>query len=482
MEQEIQQETEALLLAQDVLRSTRASLLLHLRFLENALFRLQPEPARTTFATNGAQLYYGFSFLFSAYRRSPAHLMRGYLHTLMHCIFRHPFVSGAVNRKMWDLAADVAVEAVIEDLHLRAFDEERAQRLRPYLRKLRDAGVHLTAEKLYRYFLAHPDQQAEFAEMMSVFTFCDHSCWYTPLTDQTGAEDADGSEDGTEDSGPVPESSGCNGSKPQDASAGADAFCTAANAHGSQLDEKWAETSRHIQIDLETFAREAGETAGSFLQDLRALNRERYDYRSFLLRFAQPREVMKVSEDEFDYIFYTYGLQLYGNVPLIEPLEYREDRRIREFAIVIDTSGSTSGDLVQAFLQKTYNILKTTETFDSRMRLRVIQADAAVQESRLLQSLEEIEVYMRQFRIRGGGGTDFRPAFAHVDDLIHTGEMRHLRGLIYFTDGYGTFPEKQPPYDSAFVFVRDTGLDSEPPPVPPWAIKLVLDMDEIAVI
>ena len=39
----------------------------------------------------------------------------------------------------------------------------------------------------------------------------------------------------------------------------------------------------------------------------------------------------------------------YGNVPLVEPLEYRDDKRIREFVIAIDTSGSVQGDIVQSF-------------------------------------------------------------------------------------------------------------------------------------
>ena len=48
--------------------------------------------------------------------------------------------------------------------------------------------------------------------------------------------------------------------------------------------------------------------------------------------------------------------------------------------------------------------------------------------------------------------------------------------MIYFTDGYGTFPARKPDYDAAFVFVDDDAADVK---VPPWAIKLVLRTDEI---
>ena len=181
-------------------------------------------------------------------------------------------------------------------------------------------------------------------------------------------------------------------------------------------------------------------------------------------------------EEEFDYIFYTYGLKLYENMPLVEPLEYKESRRIREFVIAIDTSASTSGDLVQKFLQKTYNILKSTESYFSRVNIHIIQCDADIQEHVKITSEEEFDRYINSMDILGLGGTDFRPVFRLVDDLIEAGEFSDLRGLIYFTDGYGTFPAYKPVYQTAFVFLDDEYRDPE---VPPWAIKLVLQDDEI---
>ena len=44
--------------------------------------------------------------------------------------------------------------------------------------------------------------------------------------------------------------------------------------------------------------------------------RDDVDYRAFLRRFAAPREVAAVDADAFDYGFYSYGLRLYGNMPL----------------------------------------------------------------------------------------------------------------------------------------------------------------------
>ena len=78
--------------------------------------------------------------------------------------------------------------------------------------------------------------------------------------------------------------------------------------------------------------------------------------------------------------------------------------------------------------------------------------------------------------IKGLGGTDFRPVFSYVDQLVREKAFTNLKGMIYFTDGMGTFPAKKPDYQTAFVFVRD---EFNNPDVPPWAIKLVLEKEEI---
>ena len=121
-------------------------------------------------------------------------------------------------------------------------------------------------------------------------------------------------------------------------------------------------------------------------------------------------------------------------------------------------------------------MLKSTESFFSKINLHIIQCDAAVQEDVKITCQEEFDAYLESMTIRGLGGTDFRPVFAHVDALRDQGEFQNLKGLIYFTDGYGTFPAKKPDYDAAFVFV-DEGVNNYD--VPPWAIKLVLRRNEI---
>jgi predicted metal-dependent peptidase len=120
--------------------------------------------------------------------------------------------------------------------------------------------------------------------------------------------------------------------------------------------------------------------------------------------------------------------------------------------------------------------LKSTESFFSKINLHIIQCDAEIQEDKKITCQEEFDEYLKTMQIHGLGGTDFRPVFSYVDTLVQDGEFTNLKGLIYFTDGYGAFPAKMPDYDTAFVFVED---EYNNPDVPPWAIKLVLQKDEI---
>ena len=167
---------------------------------------------------------------------------------------------------------------------------------------------------------------------------------------------------------------------------------------------------------------------------------------------------MAVDGDAFDYIFYTYGLQLYGNMPLVEPPETKEEKRIEDFVIAVDTSMSTSGALVREFLACTYAILRSTETFTRKVNIRILQCDDQVRADTVIHDLEELKTYMENFQLAGGSATDFRPVFAYVAQLQAQGEFTNLRGLVYFTDGMGIYPKKRPPYDTAFVLLEEPPL------------------------
>lgn len=458
-------------LAQDVLRLSRNILLVNLRFLDAALSQFTYSPAPGLLATDGRRIYYDAKPLLRNYRQEQERPVRDYLHMVLHCVFRHNFVNTLLDLNCWDLACDMAVEAIINELNLQSTASVRRHRQASLLEQVQSEVAPLTAEKIYRYYLDQHLSPDQIALLREDFCADDHRIWYLPPKQAAALTGYAGKENSAQGGGDP------NGEKDDDGSADqtSQTLQTHWNAKVS-LPQIWKDIAERIQTDLETFSKQRGDQAGGLLQSLRAVNREKYDYTAFLKKFAVLGEAMKVNDDEFDYIFYTYGLKLYGNMPLIEPLEYKEVKRIREFVVAIDTSGSVAGELVQKFMQKTYNILKQEESYFKKINLHMIQCDAEIQEDVKITSQEEFERYIKTVQMRGFGGTDFRPVFSYVEELRRAKEFHNLKGLIYLTDGYGVFPEKKPDYSTAFVFINE---QYEIPDVPPWAIKLVLQPEEI---
>ena len=115
-------------------------------------------------------------------------------------------------------------------------------------------------------------------------------------------------------------------------------------------------------------------------------------------------------------------------------------------------------------------------SFTERVEIYLIQCDAEVQSVERLTSLDQLHELIPRLKLRGFGGTDFRPVFAYVDRLLEEKKLTNLNGLLYFTDGVGTYPEKSPAYKTAFIFNRDDHIS---PHVPSWAIRAVLTTDNI---
>lgn len=480
--------------ALDVLMLARNTLIVHLRFLDPALGRLEFTASdEATLSTDGARLYYGPKHILRRFRNEQERPARDYLHVILHCIFSHMFIGDAVDRDLWDVSCDIAVEDIISGLGLKATSSARQTGQKAVTDRLREEIQMLTAEKIYHHFCESGISEAKRTSLAELFEADDHSCWYhskaagssgkgqhkhgkaAPDTGEENLQDENSPEDDlcTDDISPADH---VLADRYMESSGEIEYDEGRSGMTASDLAEDWKQIAELIREDLETFSKKHGDTEGGLMQNLRAVTREKYDYTTFLRKFAVLGETVTVNDEEFDYIFYTYGLNLYGNMPLIEPLEYKEVRRIREFVIAIDTSGSTSGELVQRFVQKTFNILKAEESYFTKINVHIIQCDAAVQEHVKLTSEEEFDEYIENMTVHGLGGTDFRPVFSFVDELIERGGFSDLKGLIYFTDGYGTFPSRKPDYDTAIVFLDDAYNN---PDVPPWAIKLVLESGDL---
>lgn len=447
-----------------ILNMVRTELYLSMRFMGPALGSLdfQMDLSTRTVGTDAVSIRYNPVFLMQTYLERPELLNRTYMHMLMHCLFRHMFSAKEhKDGELWDLCCDIAAESVVDSMDyptiLRVTSDFRQQ----WYEKLEGEVKVLTAEKLYHYFSTRKRDPYMEESLRQEFALCDHSFWERMKPPE-------------EDKGPkAPSRSDSTEETPRSGETGQQEKDAVPFGKADPKEDEWKEHAKRIQSDMETYAKDAAEDAGKLLWMLSLKNRVRKSYREFLKKFAVVREEVSVDMDSFDYGFYMYGLNLYGNMPLIEENEYREAKRIEELVIAIDTSASCKDKLVQQFLNETGAILKNQESFFHHVNVRILECDNQIQKDIRITNPDELEKYADQFEVQGGYGTDFRPVFSYVEKLRQKGELRHLRGLMYFTDGFGTYPEKPTDYETVFVFYGDE--EKEEAKVPDWALKLYLD-------
>ncbi|MCI5587002.1 MAG: VWA-like domain-containing protein, partial [Lachnospiraceae bacterium] len=381
-------------MSKQILGYVRNELYLELRFMDVALSELiwTNDESIDTMATDGQYLFYSHNQLIRTFKKNTKYLNRLYLHAVLHCIFSHLWTGGGRDRILWDIACDIMVEYTIDNL-----DKNCVKRPLSWLRqnvynKIDSYDGTVSAAVIYSYLKNVYGEKL--TELQREF-YCDsHKNW--PKEEKMTPSQ-------------------------------------------QQIQNNWDKISRQSDMELERHGDDDGKGTNLIRKNIRA-DKSRRSYKDFLRKFAVLREEMHCDPDEYDRNLYTYGLNVYGNMPIIEPLETREVMRIQEFVVVIDTSYSTSGELVKNFLKETFTILSEENTFFKKCRLHVIQCDDDVRSDIVISDRNELSRMINSFELMGGGNTDFRPAFRYVGELISNGELKNLKGLIYFTDGKGTYP------------------------------------------
>lgn len=387
-------------------------------------------------ASDGVKIYVWPEFLVKIYAENPVYVKRGYLHILLHCLYLHMFpVSANRNERLWNLACDMAVERILDrelpsvfqrkttDAELESICCQACCGKHLLDIYLGETGKKMSAEQIYQ-MLERESMSYSLEELECYFSFDDHSIWRQMQKDDVR----------------------------------------------KKLRIKWERIVSYTLQNKQDGQNRRGSQAGDTKEMLDVLKPGKYDYRKYLKKFASLREEVELDTENFDYIFYHYGMEQYGNLPLIEPLEYKEVNRLEELVIAIDTSGSCSREMVQQFLDETYRIFSEKENFFRKMKVHILQCDCHLQEAVVIHSEEEWKAYSKNVVISGRSGTNFRPVFRYVEEQRKKKEIKNLKALIYFTDGDGVFPEKTD-YETAFVFVKKCECMDL---IPSWITKLFI--------
>lgn len=410
-----------------IMEHVKSELFLDFPFMALPLngLQMQMSDSLKSAGCDGKTFYFSNEFVIRIFKKNPVYLNRIYLHSILHCVFSHLWISSSRNMNLWHIACDICVEYTLDHL-----EKKSVKRILSYIRKktyqILEKDYNLSASGIYLYLLNLDSKQL--LELKNEFICDDHRYWPK--------------------------------SKEESQSIG-----------NQNLKNSWKQKA--IQSSLQNKNQMDGKEEGSYSWQIKMAESKR-SYREFLKKFMVLKEEVKINEDEYDLSYYTYGLRLYKNLPLIEPIETKEERKIPELVIVLDTSYSTSGNLIKNFLKETSAILKSN-VFFSNSKIHIIQCDNRVQDHKILTSFDQMDEFLESFTVIGGNGTDFRPVFDYVNECMEQGICKEVSALLYFTDGKGIYPKRRPNYKCAFLFLEDYDRNL----VPTWAISQRMDLIEI---
>lgn len=376
--------------------------------------------------TDGRVIHYSPAAVLSDFQeKGRKYINRMYLHSLFHCLYLHPADRVKREETLWDLACDMVAEYTVDCLGFPFLIGEPGREKEEVYCLFWNEKESRTAAEIYGLLLEGKFEKGCTDAWSRLFFMDGHSLW-------------------------------------RDISEG----------ELAGIREIWEKAAAYTNRDAGSAGKRSGTEKGNMQEWYELQQKRRYDYRKFLRRFAVQREEVQLDMENFDYISYCLGLSMYGNMPLVESLEYTEAFKLEEIVIAIDTSSSCSRQTVQRFLEETYSMLSERENFLKKMNVHIIQCDCYIQEDVTLSCEEDWRAYMKHIRIQGRGGTDFRPVFTYVDRLIEKKKIRNLKGLLYFTDGDGIYPAKKPDYETAFILIKEPPQNVK---IPSWAIRLYLD-------
>jgi predicted metal-dependent peptidase len=184
-----------------------------------------------------------------------------------------------------------------------------------------------------------------------------------------------------------------------------------------ELRSRWKERTARTSEML----RRQGLLPGAIDAALRAAREPRVDWRRILLRFI-------LQTARFDYS-YARCNRRYASQGLYVPGLKCE--RIEDLVVALDTSASISDDQLSGFLGEVGFIAS-----QAGASWKLVTCDSAIQDI-----FDGSDVDPARIRLRGRGGTSFRPVFEWI-------ERHRLRpaALVYLTDAEGEFPGRAPGY------------------------------------
>ena len=162
-----------------ILNQAKIELSLSMRYLSRALDKLSFQMDFNTrrIGTEGEKIHFHPEFVFQLYVESPQKLYRLYMHSLLHCLFRHMFKTEDKEEELWNLATDIHVEYVLDSMDIPLLYRPAYPFRENYFQKLEKEVKSLSAERIYAYLLEQNLSYEEKERLEQEFVKDDHSFW-----------------------------------------------------------------------------------------------------------------------------------------------------------------------------------------------------------------------------------------------------------------------------------------------------------------
>lgn len=351
-------------------------------------------PRIKTLAVNGKQMFFNPAYVD---KLDDPHVMSAVGHEVLHCANNHIQRLGSRNPRKWNYAGDYVNNLM-----------------------LKDEGF-----SIHKNWLLHEG-----------FRGMDTDEIYNLLPDS----------DDTEGGGSGHAQPGGQGTQPQDEMLpGSDPDNPDKQPSKADQDELAAEW-RMAAMQAAQAAKMQGRDSATVNRFVEEILAPKENWRNRLWRFAS-----ETSKDDYSWMRPNRRMMSYG---LILPGMY--DESMGEMVVVIDTSGSITQKVLDAFGAEITDIHRNVRP----QKLHVVYCDAAI--NKVVEFGPDDHL---KFEMVGGGGTDFNPPFKWVEKNVVRPEV-----FLYLTDMYGSFPAKAPDYP--VLWCKTTKAKA------PWGEEVFIDLND----
>jgi predicted metal-dependent peptidase len=366
------------------IQKARIGLLFDAPFFASIAMRLvlQEDASCPTMSTNGLNIAYSPAFVETL---SQPELAGVIAHEVLHVTNCHHTRRGDRDPQLWNVAADYA----INDMLLQSgFKLPKGC--------LTGKGIDKTAEQIYSELQQQQSQQ--------------------PQSGDGEPQQSQGQSQGQPQSG-----SGMP--KPQDWGEVTDLPGADGKVPSSPAEKAQAEAEMKVAVaQAAQQAKAAGKLPAGLARLIDEIVRPRVDWREVLQRFVQ-------SNARNDYAWMPPNRRYIHRGLYLPGLRSEE---LPEIVISVDTSGSIDREVLNQFSAEISAILGEYDT-----KVTVIYCDSAISSTEVFTS-QDLPL---KLRVEGGGGTDFKPPFAWVEEQGIVPAC-----MIYLTDlECNSFPD-EPPY------------------------------------